>query len=146
VLNVFRKHYLINYKNKTVPYEGALETLIELKNRNYLLAVCTNKLHEAALDIVNAFFPNIFDYILGSKKELKKKPDPEMIEFILKELNVSKKDTLYIGDTNVDYEVAYNSKVDYILVSYGYRKKDFLSKIDEKSIIIDQISDLLTKI
>lgn len=146
VLNDFRTYYLANYKSKTVPYKGVKETLIALKNKGYLLAVCTNKLHEAALDIINDFFPNIFDMVLGSIPSLKKKPSSEMIEHILKELNVSKEDTLYIGDTNVDYEVANNSGVDLVLVSYGYRKKDQLISLDKRSLIIDDICELLVHI
>ena len=57
----------------------------------------------------------------------------------------AKKDTLYIGDTNVDYEVATNSGVDYILVSYGYRKKDLLIELDRRSVIVDRIEQLLDK-
>ena len=145
VFQTFRTHYLHNYKNKTVPYPNTKETLIKLKEKGYLLSVCTNKLHEAALEIIDQFFPNIFDFVLGSKPSLKKKPSPEMIEHILDSLKISKKDTLYIGDTNVDYEVATNSGVDYIIVSYGYRKKDLLIELDRRSVIVDRIEQLLNK-
>lgn len=146
ILSTFRTNYLSNYKNKTTPYEGVKATLIALKKKGYLLSVCTNKLHEAAVDIVLDFFGDIFDFILGSKPYLKKKPDPEMIEYILDQLHVSKDETIYVGDTNVDYEVAHNSGVDLILVSYGYRKKDFLSSLDKKSIVIDKMVDILEHI
>ena len=144
ILSDFRTHYLSNYLNKTIPYEGVIDTLISLKEKGYLLTVCTNKLHEAAIEIVNHFFTNLFDLILGSKPSLKKKPDPQMIHFILKELSISESEALYVGDTNVDYEVAKNSNVDLVLVSYGYRKKDFLTNIDRESIVIDKINDLLS--
>lgn len=146
ILTDFKVYYLNNYKNKTIPYSGVKETLIKLKNKGYLLAVCTNKLHEAALDIINDFFKDIFDMVLGSIPSLKKKPSPVMIEYILNKLNIKKDETIYIGDTNVDYEVAINSGVDFILVSYGYRKKDQLIALDKRSLIIDDIRDLLVHI
>ena len=144
VLNTFRKYYLTHYDVYTKPYQNVLNTLLILKERGYILSVCTNKLHEAAVDLINKYFPNIFDYVLGSKPNIPKKPNPEMIEQILDYFNILNKDeVLYIGDTNVDIEVAKNANVPFVLVSYGYRNKKELEEIDSQATIIDSFEVLL---
>ena len=65
------------------------------------------------------------------------------MEKVLNELHFKKEDALYIGDTNVDYETATNSGLDCVLVSYGYRSKDFLLELTKSSPIIDSISELI---
>lgn len=144
VLNVFRNYYLEHYDVYTKPYMNVLDTLLRLKEKGYILSVCTNKLHEAAVQIINKYFSNIFAYVLGSKPNIPKKPNPQMIEQILDYFNVvDKKEVVYIGDTNVDIEVANNAKIPFILVSYGYRNKKELEKIDSQAKIIDKFEDLL---
>ena len=63
---------------------------------------------------------------------------------VLNELNVSNKDSLYIGDTEVDYQTAVNSNMDVILVSYGYRSIDQLKeRIKNPPMIISSIDGLI---
>ena len=58
--------------------------------------------------------------------------------------NIDNKDALYIGDTEVDYETAINSKLDVVLVTYGYRKKEeLLEKIKNPPLFINDISGLI---
>lgn len=144
VFNDFRNYYLNHYDVFTTPYNGVLEVLKKLKDKGFILSVCTNKLDEAAKVIINKFYPNIFDIVQGSIPSLKKKPSPEMINKVIELANISDKNqVLYIGDTNVDFEVADNSNIDSVLVSYGYRTKKELQDLNVGSPIIDKIDDLL---
>ena len=132
-LKLFRKHYSEHYMDNTHPYDGMLGALIMLKKHGYRLAVVTNKINEIANRLINHFFPNIFDIIQGDTKELKKKPSNEMVYHVLDELKISIKDSCYIGDTNVDYETAVNSKMDVLLVTYGFRTKEEMDKYQIKA-------------
>ena len=122
-LIVFREYYKTHYNVYTSIYDGMKETLEELKSKGYLLAVISNKLDYISKDLINYYYPGIFDYIQGDTPTLTRKPDPDMFNHVLSELNINKEDALYIGDTNVDYEFATNANVDVILVTYGYRTK-----------------------
>ena len=124
MLQEFREHYLVHAADSTLPYDGVFNLLIKLKNDGYKLAVCTNKLQEAAEQLVNKMYPNLFDIIVGDQEGLRKKPEPDMVKLVLSKLNVSKKDALYIGDSEVDKQTAVNSGIDYIVETYGYRTKD----------------------
>ena len=125
-LDIFKEHYSTHYADKTYPYDGILKTLKELRNAGFLLAVATNKIDDIAHILVNKHFPNCFDYILGDIDGVPKKPNPDMINNILKHFNMSKEETIYIGDTNVDEQTARNSGLDYCLLTYGYRTKEEL--------------------
>ena len=148
VLNDFRKYYSEHSLDNTFPYPGIDKVLKELKSNNYLLAVCTNKVDSIAKDIINGFFPRMFDYIQGDVDYLKKKPAKDMVEHILHQLNINKDECVYIGDTNVDEETALNSDIDYIIVDYGYRTTEELKKqcptanISSMSNLVDNIKRL----
>lgn len=134
-LEIFKSHYREHYFDKSLPYPQIKEVLWELKRRGYTLAVVSNKFDEGAKKLVNHFYPEIFSYIQGEVDFLKKKPSPEMIDFVIKNATFSKKEAIYIGDTNVDYESASNAGIDVILVSYGYRDRSFLEQIKNVPII-----------
>lgn len=143
VLQTFKKYYATNYKIDTYPYEGLYTTVLELRKLGYKVAVCTNKIQNVAEELVNDFFKDAFDFIQGETDGIKKKPDPEMIHIILNHFNVSKEETLYIGDTEVDEQTAMNSNVEYLLVTYGFRSKDELNKLCPKATTIDTSKDII---
>ena len=120
-LEIFKNSYAKNYNINTRPYEGCFELLSKLKEEGYIVTVATNKIIDVAKELLDCHYHGIFNYIQGDAKGMKKKPDPQMIDEITRHYGVSKDEVLYIGDTNVDEETALNAKVDYILVTYGYR-------------------------
>ena len=120
-LDIFSKHYRENYTENTTPYDGLNELVIKLVNEGYYVTVATNKIVDVATHLLNINYPGLFTYIQGDAPDMKKKPNPMMINTIVSHYEVTKDDVLYIGDTNVDEETATNSEVDYALVTYGYR-------------------------
>ncbi len=125
VLSDFEKYYSLHSSDLTAPYEGIKEALTYLKNKGYILACATNKLEEVAIELVNRFYPSLFVTVCGDDGVRKKKPSAEPIEEIQRRVNVfDKKEILYIGDSEVDYQTARNSGVDCLLVEYGYRNKE----------------------
>ena len=141
---VFKAYYLENLSNFTKPYDGITSFLIFLKTKGYKLAVVSNKDHDATMKLITTMFPMLFDYIQGSYFEHPKKPHPYLINKVIKEMNIDKKEITYIGDTNVDEESAINAKIQYILVSYGYRTRNELFRQVKTRNIVDAIKDLYT--
>ncbi len=130
----FREFYKMHYMVETVPYTGMLRTLRALKTRGYKLAVATNKLDEIAKEMLSTMFPDIFDMIVGDSPLFPKKPDPAIINHIVASFHVSKEETVYIGDSEVDVESAANAGVDLILVDYGFHRSEDFLKIKAKHI------------
>lgn len=138
VLYDFEKHYALHNSDLTKAYDGMLETLIELKNKGYKLAVSTNKIENVAQELVNKIYPNIFEMVAGDNNKRQKKPAPDSIFDIIQNLDISnKREVIYIGDTEVDYQTAKNAGIECILVSYGYRTVNELTEmnLDIKKII-----------
>lgn len=141
-LSIFRKHYIANYNNYTHPYSGLYDIIKKLIDEGYIVTVATNKLISAAKDLLNIHYPSLFDYIQGDSLNIKKKPDPMMIDEIIKHYDVKREEVLYIGDTNVDEETALNAKVDYALVTYGYRTVEEIKKSCRCTTLLNSAKDI----
>ena len=131
VLKDFREYYRKHYLDNSTIYPKMDEVLTKLKEKGYKLAVATNKLDEIAKDMINALYPNIFDYIQGDIPEYPKKPDPYLLSKVISEFGVDKADVIYVGDSEVDILTAKNAEVELILVDYGFhRNEEFLQYQD----------------
>ena len=65
-----------------------------------------------------------------------------MVNASLSVLGVEKEAAFYIGDSDVDFETAKNSSLDFIGVSWGFRGRKFLENLGAKN-IIDSPEELL---
>ena len=146
VFDVFKSYYLEHYADFTRPYRGIKELILDRFKSQVKFAVVSNKDNDLTNKIINKEFPNCFDVIQGSYLDHPKKPDPYLINKIIKENNIDKKDCLYIGDTNVDKESAMNAGLPYLLVNYGYRTKEELEKMCPEDTTISDIETLSKEI
>ena len=132
--NVLRvREYFVPYYNEhncdyTRPYEGIPEVLATLKAQGHLLAVASNKYQAATEKIVNHFFPGVFDVILGEREGIERKPNPQIVFDILERLQVTGDglQTLYFGDSLVDFETAMNANVPFVACSWGFVARERL--------------------
>ena len=139
----FLPYYKLHSADATKPYEGIPALLKELKKRGYKTAVVSNKAHAAVQDLCVQYFDGFFDIALGEQPEIAKKPAPDMVHLVLQQMNVSKENAVYVGDSDVDVATAKNSCLDMIAVDWGFRERDFLKEMGAEIIISDP-SNLLT--
>lgn len=143
----FKAYYFEHFLDNTKPYPEIFKMLIRLSKLSFIkLAVVSNKDHDLTMQLIEKEFPRVFDIIQGSYIDKPRKPDPYLIDKILNENNIDKKDCLYIGDTNIDKESAVNAGLDYLLVNYGYRTKEELIKMCPNDTTISNIHDLYSSI
>ncbi len=110
-------------------YEGIKEVVSTLKENNIKLAVCTNKPDVAAKGMIEDIFGNgMFDVVYGAVDTMPKKPDPTIAKKIIKELNVTPNECVWIGDSAVDIETAKNLGCKSIGVTWGFRSFEHLFK------------------
>lgn len=122
----FREFYTIHCADKTIPYDGILELLQTLHENGCKTAVVSNKADFAVQELCKQYFDELFDYAIGEKKELNKKPAPDAVNLILQELQVDKSRAVYIGDSEVDLATARNAKLPCIAVNWGFRDEELL--------------------
>ena len=145
VFDIVKSYYLEHYADYTKPYEGIKEMLTNLKGK-VTLAVVSNKDNDLTNKIINKEFPGLFDIIQGSYLDHPKKPDPYLINKIIKENNIDRTNCLYIGDTNVDKESAANVGLPYLLVNYGYRTKEELEKMCPNDTTLSSVNELYNQL
>lgn len=127
VRKVFDTFYNAHNSDNTSAYVGVRELLETLKLKGIKVAVLTNKAHEFVGEILNKSFPGFsFDYYIGQQNNIERKPHPQSFEILLSALNISKKDCLYAGDSEVDVLTAKNAGVDLVAVTWGFRSAEAL--------------------
>ncbi len=120
----FLKHYSCNSDLFTKPYAGIVNLLYKLQEGDFKLAVASNKMHQATLDLTEKFFPEInFVNIFGQRSGIPVKPNPTILNDIILTAGVDKADVLYVGDSGVDVSTAYNAKVNFVGVLWGFRPR-----------------------
>ena len=125
--STFRQHYMQHSLDTTRPYDGIPEMLDELKRRGCRMAVVSNKMMAATQELIAHFFPQIEVAIGEHEAEgIRKKPAPDTVREALRQLGVTTKNAVYVGDSDVDIETAYNSGLPCISVLWGFRDRDFL--------------------
>lgn len=145
VYPIYDHHYTKHQNDYTKPYDGVLETLNALKEKGYLLAVCSNKQDPITKELIKTIFPNTFDYVIGTSAKLTRKPAPDMVLHILKALNIKKSEALYIGDTETDMKTAFNAGLKVVAVTYGFRSKKEL-KVYQPDYLVDHPLEILKKV
>ena len=120
----FREYYNENLCNKTKPYNGIVNVINVLKSKGFKLGVVTNKPQFAAEKIVNYYFNESFDVIIGADlSKRRKKPYNDPVDAALSVINVNKNDAIFVGDSEVDIETAKNMDMSFIGVAWGFRNE-----------------------
>lgn len=125
-LQTFRQHYLLHNLDTTRPYPGIMEMLGKLKEQGKNIAVVSNKFYTATQDLCKHFFGDTIQVAIGEREDIKKKPAPDTVLEALRQLQATKQDAVYVGDSDVDVETARNSGIPCISVLWGFRSKSFL--------------------
>lgn len=129
VKHEFLKYYMFHADDCTKPYPGISELLNKLQREGFQLGVASNKMHDATVDLVKRFFPEInFTSVLGQRDGIPVKPSPEILDEIVSRAGVLKSETLYVGDSGVDAMTASNAGIAFIGVLWGFRPRQELEE------------------
>ncbi len=123
---IYKPYYSSHNDIKTGEYPGISDLIRRLRNGGMKTAVVSNKPDDSVRALSEKLFSGLFDIYIGEKAGIRRKPAPDMTLQALKELEVSEKDSVYIGDSEIDLETAENSGLDCIAVSWGFRNRKFL--------------------
>lgn len=119
LFEMFNNEYETRLWNKTEPYEGVREMLEAVAQRGCLQAVVTNKIDRLAQRVCAHFFPGVFELCIGTIP-LPTKPDPTMLNMVMKDLGVDPSEVVYVGDTKGDMEAAEAAGILGVGVNWGY--------------------------
>ena len=143
----FLPYYDAHKCDFTKPYDGIMEMLKTITGKGVCLAVASNKYQDGAEKLVHHFFGEYeFVKILGQRDGQPIKPDPAIVDQILAEVPyISKSETVYVGDSNVDMQTGANAQVRTIGVSWGFRSREELAAYNPSAIVDspDELSKII---
>ena len=126
MLGVFMEYYSKNAAKCTRPYDGIEEVLKFLKEKGVKIAVNSNKYDDAVKKLCEKYFKGYILSAAGEIPPIPRKPAPDGIFRILRELNCKREDSVFVGDSLVDIQTAKNANIPCISVSWGYCPKNVL--------------------
>lgn len=128
VFVTFKEYYKDHCAVKTRPYDGIMELLKTLKENGTLTAVVSNKGDFAVQILCKDYFPGLFDFAVGERAGIRRKPAPDSVLAVLEQFQIPKEEAVYIGDSEVDIQTAKNAGMKEIAVTWGFRPEKFLKE------------------
>lgn len=120
---LFEKHYAKQCTQNLYLYDGVKEVLIMLKDKGVKLAVATNAPTKFAQAMLHSLeVDTLFGLIIGADKVSHSKPNPEMLEYILKfyEFDTACDKAWMVGDNFKDMHAAHNAKIEALFATWGF--------------------------
>ncbi|MBO5327142.1 MAG: HAD-IA family hydrolase [Clostridia bacterium] len=145
VFEDFKLHYAAHCADKTKPYTGIAELLLELRRAGALTAVVSNKADFAVKELADRYFHGLFDLAVGEKEGVPRKPAPDSVFAVMRSLGCTATETVYIGDSDVDVATAKNAGLDGIFVTWGFRSAELLRGCGAATLVStpDEIAKLI---
>lgn len=138
----YRYHFLSDHYEPSSLFPGALDTLLDLDAQGYLLAVATGKGRRGLDEALDRTGCRGVFAVTRCADETASKPHPRMLLEVMDVAGVDPADTLMIGDTIFDMQLARNAGTRALAVSYGVQASERL--LAEGAIdCIDEIDAIL---
>ena len=119
--------YAKTYLHTIDTYEGIVPMLESLKKEKGMkIAVFSNKQDPYVKGLCEQLFSKELISCALGQTELPIKPDPAGVFKILDCLGMTSEDCVFVGDSEVDYNTAKNSEMDFIGVTWGYAGRERL--------------------
>ncbi len=115
----YRHHFLNADPTPMTLFPGAFEVVVELHRQGYWMAVATGKGRQGLDRVLDETGLRRYFHVTRCSDETSSKPHPQMLQEIIDFVGVEPADTLMIGDTEYDLEMASNARTAALAVSYG---------------------------
>lgn len=122
----YRLHFLVRDRTAMQLFPGVLKYLHEFYARGYLLAIATGK---ARRGLDKALTDTNTSHLFAATRcadEARSKPHPQMVLDILGQTGIETNESVMVGDTVFDLQMANDAGVHALAVSYGMHAVDRL--------------------
>jgi len=137
------KNLYFDFIDESEVYPLVEDTLSFLRNgKDIKISLLTTKGQDQAEKIIDHFeFSKYFDFVMGRREGIAHKPSAEPLLFICDELKLDAKNTMIVGDTELDVLCGKNAGAITCGVTYGYRTEESLRK-NKPDYLIDDFSKI----
>jgi phosphoglycolate phosphatase len=133
----YRYHFLSDNHASSSLFPGAKDMLTVLNEQGYLLAVATGKGRHGLDHVLEETGCKQLFHASRCADESMSKPHPQMLLEIMQGLNVQPSDTLMIGDTEYDMQMASNAGTAALAVSHGVHPRERLLQCNPLGCLAD---------
>lgn len=137
----FNRYYKQHCADSTRPYEGVPQLLQQLRAAGCRTAIVSNKADYGVQALAKQYFDGQLDAACGERAGIAKKPAPDMLLAIMRQLKAEPASTIYIGDSDTDLDTARNAGVPCIGACWGFRGRAFLEAHGAK-LLAENVSDI----
>jgi phosphoglycolate phosphatase len=125
-IDEFRARYQLVVTPEATLFDGVKDGLTQLRAAGFTLSICSNKPQNLCDKVLaDTGIAPLFDAVVGLRPELRRKPAPDMLQATLKALHAAPAECLYIGDSEIDHQVATEAGLPFVFMSYGYAEPKF---------------------
>lgn len=141
ILDSYRRHWASTFREMPLLFAGVDEMLGELAADGYLLAVATGKSRRGLDYALDQTGLGAVFHATRTADEAYSKPHPQMLLDILDELGVLAGETVMIGDTTYDLEMARSARTHAVGVCSGGHGREELERFGPLA-CLEQVVDL----
>jgi phosphoglycolate phosphatase len=127
ITDTYRRHFL-GKPSPSKLFPGVMETLHRLHTQGYLLGIATGKGRRGLDRSLEEFGLSELFHATRCADEAFSKPHPQMLLDLLEMLGVAAANTLMVGDTEYDMQMANNADTASLAVDYGVHDKQRLMR------------------
>lgn len=121
--------YFLDDKSEASPLFSHVELLLELLNKNaYFVAVATGKGRQGLDKVLKETSLESYFHVTRCADEAFSKPNPQMLNEIMDFVGVEANETIMIGDTEYDLNMARNAGCDSIGIAHGVHEASRLQE------------------
>lgn len=140
-LNVFLTYNEAHIVDRTRLYPGAMETLAALRDSGMTLAVVSNKNVALCRKVLSTLAADgFFATVIGADSLSFRKPSPEPLIMVLRELGVTADRVLMVGDSINDIAAGNAAGIATVGCTFGYGD---IAELENSTWKIDSIDELL---
>lgn len=145
-LALLKKEYTTYYREhideKTIPYDGIIDLLDYLYEKDVKVFCLTNKNNISTNLLLAKFFDTKkFTKIQGIEEGVVPKPDPTCLNLLIERYGIKKSEAVMVGDTEYDILVGKNADIRTIGVAWGFKGRQFLENY-APDIIVEEPMDI----
>lgn len=130
----FMGYYNLHKNDNTCPYDGILELMQVLQAKGIKMSVVSNKFDAGVKELAEKLFTGYLPVAIGESEKVQPKPNPSGVWYALELMGAKSEESVYIGDSEVDFETAKNSGLKFIAVTWGFRPRELHEELGVKYI------------
>ncbi|WP_324740327.1 HAD hydrolase-like protein [Tsuneonella sp. CC-YZS046] len=117
----FRNRYARMKTPATALFPLVADSLRKLQGMGFILSICSNKPQNLCEQVLrDTGIDDLFAIVVGGRPDLQPKPATDLLEYAMKRLGAAPGECMYVGDSELDYQVAAMLRVPFKFLTYGY--------------------------